>query len=58
MELVPKIGKQLIIFGDAADAREKLENLATFYRKVMSQKDWDLYKTINLKYKNQVVCSK
>jgi cell division protein FtsQ len=58
MELVPKIGSQVIIFGNAEDAKEKLENLKTFYMKVMSQIDWHVYKSINLKYKNQVVCSK
>jgi cell division protein FtsQ len=58
IELVPKIGMQTIIFGDASDAREKLENLKTFYRKVMSNLDWNTYKSINLKYKNQVVCLK
>jgi len=58
MELVPKIGSQTIIFGSAVDAHEKLENLKTFYQKVMSRMDWNVYKSINLKYKNQVVCSK
>jgi len=58
IELVPKIGSQTIIFGSAVDAREKLENLKTFYQKVMSRMDWNVYKSINLKYKNQVVCSK
>lgn len=58
MELVPKIGSQAILFGNADDAKEKLENLKTFYQKVMNQMDWNVYKTINLKYKNQVVCSK
>jgi len=58
IELVPKIGSQTIIFGSAVDAREKLENLKTFYREVMSNMDWKVYKSINLKYKNQVVCSK
>jgi cell division protein FtsQ len=58
IELVPKIGSQTIIFGDATDAREKLENLKTFYQKVMSSIDWNTYKSINLKYKNQVVCLK
>lgn len=58
MELVPKIGSQLILFGNAEDTKEKLENLKTFYQKVMNQMDWNVYKTINLKYKNQVVCSK
>jgi cell division protein FtsQ len=58
IELVPKIGSQAIIFGNASDTREKLENLKTFYQKVMSNMDWNIYKSINLKYKNQVVCSK
>ncbi len=58
IELVPKIGSQKIIIGNADDAREKLENLKTFYEKVMSKMDWNVYKSINIKYKNQVVCSK
>jgi cell division protein FtsQ len=58
IELVPKIGSQTIIFGDALDAHEKLVNLKTFYLKVMSNIDWNTYKSINLKYKNQVVCLK
>ena len=58
LELVPKIGSQVIILGNAEDAGEKLENLRTFYQKIMNQIDWHEYKTINLKYKNQVVCSK
>lgn len=58
MELVPKIGTQNIILGDATHAAKKLQNLKTFYREVMSKTDWSLYKTINLKYKNQVVCAK
>jgi len=58
IELVPKIGSQAIIFGSAVDAHEKLENLKTFYQKVMCNIDWNTYKSINLKYKNQVVCLK
>lgn len=58
IELVPKIGSQQIEFGDAGNAREKLENLRTFYLKVMSKINWNNYKSINLKYKNQVICAK
>jgi cell division protein FtsQ len=58
IELVPKIGSQAIIFGNATDAAEKLENLKTFYQKVMCNINWHTYKSINLKYKNQVVCLK
>jgi cell division protein FtsQ len=58
MELVPKIGNQEIIFGTAENSRQKLENLKAFYLKVMKRMDWNTYKVINLKYNNQVVCSK
>jgi len=58
IELIPKIGAQQIILGDGSDPEEKLENLKVFYQKVMSKMDWNVYKVINLKYKNQVVCSK
>jgi cell division protein FtsQ len=58
VELVPKIGSQTILFGSSEDAKEKLENLKTFYQKVMSKMDWNTYTSINLKYKNQVVCAK
>lgn len=58
MELVPKIGKQIILIGNAENAREKLENLRIFYKEVMRKIDWNEYKLINLKYSNQVVCLK
>jgi cell division protein FtsQ len=58
IELVPKIGSQTIVFGNATDTAEKLENLKTFYEKVMCNINWHTYKSINLKYKNQVVCLK
>ena len=58
IELVPKLGSQEIIFGTAENTTRKLENLKTFYLKVMSRLDWNTYKTINLKFNNQVVCSK
>ena len=49
LELVPKIGSQTIYFGTSENAEEKLENLKTFYQKVMSKMDWTVYKSINIK---------
>ncbi|MBN2173244.1 MAG: hypothetical protein JW731_03880 [Bacteroidales bacterium] len=57
-ELVPKVGRQLIIFGGINDMEKKFEKLLVFYRQGINKKGWDQYKTINLKYENQVVCSK
>lgn len=57
-ELIPKIGDQTIILGDTVLLEEKLTKLKVFYREGMKNLAWNNYKEINLKYKNQVVCSK
>ena len=56
-ELVPKLGKQRIIFGDATDINSKFDKLKLFYKDVITQSGWNRYSTINLQYKNQVVAS-
>lgn len=54
-EMIPKIGNQLIVFGDANDAAEKFSKLKLFYKKVISTTGWNRYSVINLQYRNQVV---
>ena len=56
--LVPKLGKQKIIFGSFADAQEKLNNLKTFYKEGLPYAGWHKYRTFNVKYKGQVVAKK
>jgi cell division protein FtsQ len=57
-ELIPKNGVHVIEFGDTTDMDEKFEKLLVFYRNGLTQMGWNNYKRINLKYKNQIVCSK
>lgn len=56
--LVPKLGKHLIYLGTATDLDEKFSKLKLFYREGLNKIGWSKYKGINLKYKNQVVCTK
>ncbi len=58
IELYTKIGDQTIIFGDIDNMGEKFNKLLVFYKKGLNKFGWDKYKTINIKYKNQVICSK
>ena len=58
IELVPKVGRHLILFGDIDNMETKFENLIVFYEQGMKKAGWKKYKTINLKYSNQVICSK
>ncbi len=57
-ELIPKVGRHVIIFGDIDNMEKKFNKLFVFYKEGLNKTGWDKYKVINLKYDNQVVCSK
>ena len=56
--LIPKVGNQEIIFGKAEDIKNKFDKLVLFYTKGINPNNLNLYKTINLKFDNQIVCKK
>ncbi len=56
--LIPKLGNQTILFGRYENVAIKLENLKIFYQKAIAEEGWRKYKTINLKFKGQVVAEK
>lgn len=58
IELIPRVGNQRIILGNADSLQTKMTNLMTFYKEAMPKVGWDTYKTINIKYTNQIVCEK
>lgn len=55
---IPIIGRQKILFGRFKDVEDKFSRLKTFYQEALPYEGWRKYKTINLKYKGQVVCKK
>jgi cell division protein FtsQ len=57
-ELFPRVGAHQIILGDLTDLDEKLENLSILYKKGLAYEGWNKYDKIDLRYKNQVVCTK
>jgi len=57
-DLIPMIGDQLIRLGDTTNLNDKLENLVLFYKRSLIHGGWDKYKTLSLKYSNQIVCTK
>lgn len=58
IEIVPRVGDQKIILGTADSLETKFRNLLVFYKKAIPKVGWDAYKTINLKYANQIICEK
>ncbi|HRI40311.1 MAG TPA: hypothetical protein P5565_03195 [Bacteroidia bacterium] len=57
IELVPRVGNHTILLGDASRLDVKFRNLRWFYREALNKKGWGEYKTINLKYHDQVVAA-
>ena len=58
LTLIPRVGYHQIVFGEVENFEEKFSNLKLFYEKGISYKGWNNYSSINLKFKNQIVCTK
>ncbi|EOR94144.1 Cell division protein FtsQ [Arcticibacter svalbardensis MN12-7] len=58
IELVTRVGDQKIILGNADSLEVRFNNLKAFYKKAMPAVGWNAYKTINIKYTNQIICEK
>lgn len=58
VELVPRVGNHRIMLGTLDGFEEKLEHLKLFYEQAIPKMGWEKYSMINLKYKNQIVCTK
>ena len=58
IELVPRVGSHVIVFGDEKQMTEKFNKLFRFYREGLNRSGWNTYRVINVKYRDQVVCTK
>ena len=58
----PKLGliktKQKIYFGNTDNMDNKFKKLELFYKNILPTKGWNYYESVNLKFKNQIVCNK
>ncbi|HOG20266.1 MAG TPA: hypothetical protein PKW37_07485, partial [Salinivirgaceae bacterium] len=57
-EMIPKVGSHIIYFGTIDNYVDKFFNLKAIYYKGFANLGWRKYKAINLKYQNQVICTK
>ena len=58
IEMIPRVGNQRIVLGNAKDIDIKMNNLLAFYKQAMPKVGWNAYRSINLKYVNQIVAEK
>lgn len=57
LTLIPRSGDFKILLGELDEPEQKLNRLMRFYRNGLNHTGWNRYKTINLRYENQVVCT-
>lgn len=57
-EIIPRVGAHQIQFGGMDDFEQKLVNLRLLYDQGLKQYGWNKYDKINLKYSNQIICTK
>jgi cell division protein FtsQ len=55
IELIPRVGNQRILLGNADSLAIKFRNLLAFYKQAVPLVGWVAYKAINIKYTNQVI---
>jgi cell division protein FtsQ len=57
-ELVPKLGKAVVVLGGLSQLDQKLNNMAQYYKSSASKPEMLEYRIISLKFRNQIVCTK
>jgi cell division protein FtsQ len=58
IQLIPRVGRHKILLGDVSNLDEKFDNLLNFYKYGLNNVGWDKYKSVDLRFKDQVVCKK
>jgi len=55
--LIPRVGYQKIVFGKVRNIQKKFNKLRLYYKKGANE-GWNKYSELNLKFKDQVVCTR
>lgn len=58
LELIPRVGKHVVLIGNADDIDKKMKRVKIFYYEGLTKTGFNAYKVINVKFKDQIVCSK
>jgi cell division protein FtsQ len=57
-EIYPRVGAHQILIGSMDEYEDKLRNLELLYDQGLTKYGWNKYNKINLKYSNQIICTK
>lgn len=58
IEMIARVGPEIILFGNKSNLEKKVRNLKLFYSRAMNEPVVEQYTMLNLKYQNQIICTK
>lgn len=58
IEIIPRVGTQPLILGDADKLTEKLSRLEVFYKNILPKVGAEAYGKVNVKYDGQIICER
>lgn len=58
IEIIPRVGTQPLVIGNADKLTEKLDRLAIFYKNILPKVGTDAYEKVNVKYDGQIICER
>ncbi|WP_293913856.1 MULTISPECIES: cell division protein FtsQ/DivIB [unclassified Sphingobacterium] len=58
IELIPRVGSQDLVIGNADSLESKFDRLKLFYNQILPRVGTEAYNKINVKYAHQIVCER
>ena len=58
IEVVPRVGTQQLVIGNADDLAGKLNRIEIFYKNILPKVGVDAYEKVNVKYDDQIICER
>ena len=56
LTLIPREGQEKFLFGQPEDIENKMERMTLYYSHIIPEKGSKAYKTVDLRYNNQIIC--
>jgi len=58
IELIPRIGKEVLVIGNADSLQYKLDRLEVYYKNILPKVGSEAYEKVNVKYGGQIICER
>lgn len=58
IELIPRVGKEILLIGNADSLQQKLDRLEVYYKNILPKVGTEAYEKVNVKYGGQIICER